>query len=260
MKQTLSNQSVEKTLRIIETLASSPTPMRLSELARQVEMPSCTVLRMVGTLIEQGYAYQEEEGLRRYALTTRFLGIGQMAAEHISIREIAHPYLIRLSSLTGESSCLAISENDAVRYLDVTEGNGSLITIRQRIGGSAPMHCTGSGKLFLMQYSTEKLKNYVSRNGLASLTVHTLTTLEDLQYDLNNCLKRGYALDDEECEIGMRCVATPIRDMQGNVVAALSVSGPISRMTRLRYETEIVPQLLEAAHKTTRLVTGQKDA
>lgn len=256
MKQTGSNHSVEKTLKIIETLAMSPQPMRLSDIAAAVGMPASTVLRMVNTLVECGYAYQEK-GIRRYALTMRFLHIGQIAADHFSIRDIAHPYLLQISAATGEASCLAILDSGRLCYLDVVEGNGNLIAIRQRIGGSGPMHATGSGKLFLMQYTPEELDRFIEAEGLPALTVHTLTDKQGLLYDLEQCRNRGYANDEEECEIGMRCVAAPILSSSGKVIASISISGPISRMTKLRRETELVPMLCEAAQKISCTVSGE---
>lgn len=256
LKQTGKNLSVEKTLKIIETLAKTPHPMSLSSLADEVNMPASTVLRMVNTLVEYGYAYQEDNS-RHYALTMRFLHIGQIAASHISIRDIAHPFLVDISSKTGEASCLAILETNKLRYIDVVEGSGNLVMIRQKVGGSGPMHCTGSGKLFLSQFSTEELDSFIAQFGLPSLTMHSLVHKKDLQYDLDLCRKRGYAIDDEECEIGMRCVAAPIRDSSGKIIACISVSGPITRMTRLRYESEILPPLCKAANEITKKIAGK---
>ncbi|MEG0900644.1 MAG: IclR family transcriptional regulator, partial [Clostridia bacterium] len=159
---------MEKTIRIIETLANAMEPLRLSQIAISVDMPPSTVLRMLATLVECGYAYQEDSDMKRYGLTMRFTQIGQKIADHFSIRG------------TGESGCLAIEDRGQVRYLDVVEATQSLITIRQRVGGSAPMHATGSGKLFLAQYSEERLEAFVEQYALKALTPHTIGTLEEL--------------------------------------------------------------------------------
>jgi DNA-binding IclR family transcriptional regulator len=249
------NQSVEKTMQIIEMLAKSNEPMRLSRLSREVEMPPSTVLRMLNTLVELGYAYQENEESRRYGLTLRFLHIGQMAAENFSIWNIAHPFLERVSRETGEAGCLAIKEINEVRYIDVINVVNGTLSIRQHIGGSGYLHSTGSGKLFLMQYSEKELDEYIQQ-GLPALTPHTLTTKRELMYELEKCRERGYAIDDQECEIGMCCVAAPLYDASQKVIASLSISGPISRMTKTRYETEIAPLLCKAANSITQLVSG----
>ena len=250
--------SVQKTIRIIEVLAKASVPMRLSEIAAQVEMPASTVFRMLNTLVDCGYAYQEREGQQRYGLTMRFVQIGQMVADHFSIREVAHPFLAGLSEEVGESCCLSIEENQKVLYVDVVENTRSAISIRQKVGGTAPMHCTGSGKLLLTRYSAEQLRAYVDANGLPALTRYTLTTAEDLAYAVDQARENGFATDEEECEIGMRCLAAPIRDASGKVIAALSISGPISRMTRLRCDVELLPRLCEYAREITEKVGGSK--
>ncbi|MEG1891994.1 MAG: IclR family transcriptional regulator [Clostridia bacterium] len=255
-KSTKLNQSVEKTIRIIETLANAMEPLRLSQIAISVDMPPSTVLRMLATLVECGYAYQEDSDMKRYGLTMRFTQIGQKIADHFSIREVAHPYLLRLVRGTGESGCLAIEDRGQVRYLDVVEATQSLITIRQRVGGSAPMHATGSGKLFLAQYSEERLEAFVEQYALKALTPHTIGTLEELRYELACVRKNGYAVDDEECEIGMRCLAAPIYDVKKQLIGTISLSGPISRMIKLRNERDLIPALCDSCRQITAKISG----
>ena len=258
MALTKSNQSAEKTIRIIESLARASQPMRLSDLAKEVDMPSSTVLRMLMTLEDMGYAYQEEEGLRRYGLTGRFLYLGQLISAQNSMQHIVHPFLKKVTGQLGEMSCVAMMDQGKLRYIDVVESTQNRIVIRQRIGGSAPMHCTGSGKLFLMQLSAPELDDYIARDGLPAHTPHTLTSRPALARELEKCRANGYAIDDEECELGMRCVAAPIFNLQGEVRAAISVSGPAARMPSVRMETEIIPLLCATARRITEKVTGQK--
>ena len=237
LKQAQANQSVGKTIQIIETMAYAKTPLRLCDLAHSVDMPPSTVLRMLTALVNAGYVYQEQAETRRYALTLRFLHIGQMAANCISLRDIAHPYLLHASELTGEAGCIAVQEGSHVRYIDVTEGVGNLLTIRQQIGGTGRMHCSGSGKLFLSQYDLPALDRFIKEEGLPELTSHTISTRDGLIRELDRCRALGYAMDDEECEQGIRCVAAPIRDASGRIIAAMSISGPITRITLSRCTT-----------------------
>lgn len=256
-KSTKLNQSVDKTIRIIETLADAMEPLRLSQIAANVDMPSSTVLRMLATLVDCGYAYQEDLDMKRYGLTMRFMQIGQKIADHFSIREISHPYLVQLARSAGESCCLSIEEEGLVRYIDVVEASQNMITIRQRVGGSASMYCTGSGKLFLAQYSQEKLETYIEQHPLKPLTSHTITALQELCYELDNVKKNGYAVDDEECETGMRCLALPIFDARNKLIAAICLSGPISRMNKLRSEVELVPMMRETCQRIIHKIIGQ---
>lgn len=251
-KLTKTNQSVEKALQIIEVMASARDAQRLADIAQRVQMPASTTLRMLNTLVQQGYAYQDPDTLR-YRLTLRFAQIGSQINAQFSIRDIVHPYLQKLSHTLDESACLAIEEDMEVIYLDVVDGPDGMLKITQRIGKRAPMHSTGVGKLMLTQYSKEQLQTLASTKGFARLTPHTATSLPMLEAELAATRQRGYALDDEECELGARCVATPILDFQGKIVAAISISGPISRMTLQRTE-EIAPLLLETSREISALL------
>lgn len=255
-KQLNANQSIEKGIRIIEVLAHSAGPLRLSQVAAAVDMPASTVLRMLTALIGCGYAYQEEGELKRYGLTMRFAYIGQMVAEHFSIRDIAHEHLARLAQETGESCCLAVQDGERVRYMDVVEAGQGLIAIRQRVGGTAMMHCTGSGKLFLSQYDEAALEAFVRAGNLRPLTPRTITQADALRGELERVRAQGYATDDEECETGMRCLAAPIRDAGGRIVAVLSLSGPVSRMDGERMESALLPAVQRAAEAISERVGG----
>jgi DNA-binding IclR family transcriptional regulator len=251
-KLSKANQSVEKTLQIIEVLAGEREPLRLAEISKRVEMPASTVLRMINTLVEHGYAYQDAQSLR-YGLTLRFAQIGHMISAQLRIRDVVHPYLTELSRVTGESTCLAIEEDMEVIYIDVVDGGDGMLKIMQRIGKRAPMHSTGVGKLMLTKYSTEKLNQLAEAKGLSVLTPHTLTSIQDLMRELNIVQKQGYAMDDEECVLGARCVAAPIYDFENRIVAAISVSGPVSRITRKRV-SELAPMVIEAANKVSEMM------
>lgn len=256
-KSTQLNQSVEKALHIIEILARSSESMRLLDISQAAGIPAPTVFRMLNTLVKYGYAFQERDGSQRYGLTLRFLYIGQMASNHFSIRDVVHPHLLKLAKDTGESCCLAINDHGVLRYLDVAASTSSLLQIRQKVGGTAHMHCTGSGKIFLSECDDQKLRDFVLKNGLPRITANTITTLEELERELQQVRKQGYAVDDEECEIGMRCFAAPIRDATGRVIAALSLSGPISRMNRQRCEQELTPMLRECVSTITEQICGK---
>lgn len=229
------NQSVEKVLQIIECLAQAGEPMRLNDLSRNVDMPDSTVLRIVNTLVQKGYAYQEEN-THRYALTLRFSSIGQLVSNTLQIRDIVKPYLKQLSSQSGESACLAIEEEMEVIYIDVEDGVDGMLKIMQRIGKRAPLHATGVGKLFLTQYPPEKLQRLVQEKGLSALTKHTLTTLDGLQKAIQTIKAQGYAMDDEECELGARCVAAPLYNYDNKVIAAISITGPSMRLNNEKLE------------------------
>lgn len=224
------NQSVEKVLQIIETMAQHREPLRLQDIALKVDMPASTTLRFINTLMKRGYAHQDPITLR-YSLTLKFMYIGSLVSSQVSIRDVAHPYLIELSRKCNESVCLGIEQDMEVVYIDVIDGPDGMLKITQRIGKLAPIYSTGIGKLLLLNYDTKKLDQMIAITGLKALTPNTITSKNELLKELDNIKVQGYALDDEECELGARCISAGIKDYTGKYVAGISVSGPITRMT-----------------------------
>lgn len=257
MKLTKGNQSVEKAVRIIELLAASGDCMRLSDIAAGVELPSSTVLRMLNTLVDTGYAFQEGGGSKRYGLTMKFMSISQSVADHVSYHDLVHPFLLDLAAKTSETCCASVLHDNQVQYFDVVVGktNGSL-TVRQKIGGTAYLHCTGAGKMFLTQFSDEQLSSLTRTVGLLPMTSKTITNKEKLCEELAMCRSHGWAVDDEEAEMGVRCLSAPIYNPFGKIIIAISVSGIISRMTKERCENELIPLLCAVTHYITRTITG----
>jgi len=152
--------------------------------------------------------------------------------------------------LFHESAHLVQAERGKIVYIDnVTDATQSL-RIRQYIGRTAPMYCTGVGKLFMTEFSEAQMEDYVRDNGLPRLTEYTLCTKEDLLQAVEFSRRYGYALDNQECEIGVRCVAVPVRDFSGKIVAGLSISGPTSRVTDEAISSKL-PPLLDIAHRAS---------
>ena len=141
-------------------------------------------------------------------------------------------------------------------YIDVVDGPDSMLKILQRIGKRAPLHSTGIGKLLLLNYTGKQLNEFIARKGLQALTPNTLVTKEALIHKLEEIRQLGYALDDEECELGTRCVAAPVRDYTGRIIAGVSISGPISRLSMERISV-VAPVVVETADKLSRLMAYQ---
>lgn len=229
-KSAKKNQSVEKVFQIIEIMASAKTSMRLLDISEKLSLPASTVLRFLNTLMAFNYVNQDPETLK-YRLSMKLCQIGHMVNSQFSIRETVRPYLVELSEKCQESACLAIEDDMSVVYIDAVDGPDSILRTMQRIGKIAPLHSTGVGKLLLLNYSAGKLDRLIAEKGLPALTLNTITTKEKLLFELEKIRTQGYSLDDEECEIGAKCIAAPLRDYTGNIVACISVSGPVSRMT-----------------------------
>ena len=223
------NQSVEKAFSIIELLSKNKDPMRIQDISRELNINASTLVRFLTTLMKCGYVAQDQM-TSRYFLTYKVCSIAYRVSSQPRLPETTHPFLKRLSESCNESVCLAVEQDMLAVYIDVVEGSDQMLRTTQRIGNVAPMHCTGVGKVLLMGYDEERLDRLIEERGLQHFTPNTLTSKESLMRELEEIRRRGYAYDNEECEIGSRCIAAPVRDYTGNIIAALSITGPIFRM------------------------------
>ncbi len=245
------NQSVEKTMRLVEIMARSGAPRKLQSIAQEAQMPASTALRMLNTMLTLGYVNQDPETLK-YSLSLKFTHLGEQAAAQVSPTSLAHPLLAALSRKTGECTCFAEEQDDQAVYLDVVSDSAdNILTITRRIGKRAPLYCTGVGKLFLLNDTHEELEQYFQRTPIVRYTDHTITTLAELETELQTIRANGFAYDNEECDRGARCIAAPVRNYTGRVVAAISVTAPSQRMTAERMEG-LIPLVQETAVQISR--------
>jgi len=251
-KGTRQNLSIGKALHVIEIMAAQGGPMKLQDIATAAGMPASTTLRFLTTLKEQGYVNQVPE-TAQYFLTMKFCRIGDQISRQIRIRDVIHPYLRELSREFGESVSLAIEQNFNVVYIDVVDGPDHMLQTLQRIGKVAPLHGTGVGKCLLSGFDSVRLEEMIRKQGLPPLTSNTLRTRESLLEELEKVRHQGWAMDNEECEIGARCIAAPIRDYSGKIIAALSTSGPVFRMTEEKME-QIKRKLTQAVKEISYLL------
>lgn len=223
------NQSAEKTMRVIELLAEHGQPLRLSDISRFLSLNASTALRFVTTLVSLGYIEQDPD-TSRYFLTFKICSIANKVSTNNSLREIIHPFLKELAKKVGESACLAVEHEHQVVYIDVASGPDQMIQSMQRIGNIAPLHCTGIGKLLLLNYTESEINQLILQKGLTRFTEFTITSKEELLKELHLTKMRNFAFDNEECEIGARCVAFPIYDYTHKIVAGFSITGPSNRI------------------------------
>lgn len=217
-----------KGLALVDVLASEQGPLALSELARRARQPRSTSHRLLRTLGEFGLVAQRDDG--RYALGQRLVDLGRRAVLNADLREIARPRLRRLRDLTGETAHLGVVLGDEVVYLEKVESEHA-VRMASEIGGRNPLHCTALGKAILAHGSPELCDRVLRAGRLASRTEHTLTNAAALAEDLRLVRSRGFSLDDEESELDLRCIGAPVLDAEGRAVAAVSVSGPTTRVT-----------------------------
>lgn len=246
-KPTQSNQSSEKLLHLLEAMSLLDAPIRLQDLSARLEMNASTVLRFLNPLVRLGYVGQNPDD-SRYFLTFKICRIANNVTSRMNLRNIAYPVMRNVSRIFKESANLSVENDMSVLYVEVVNAASNTLMTMQRIGHIAPMHCTGVGKLFMLEYDMQKIDSLIAVKGLERFTSKTITGRSALLQEVERIRLAGYAFDDEECEIGARCIAAPIRNYSGHIVAGLSVSGPATRMTDAHMHSNL-PFLLDAARQ-----------
>ena len=221
-------QSVERTLDILESLVDFASEVGLVEISQVVTLPLATVHRLLGTLIRRGYVKQNRQN-RKYSLGFRALQMGNDMRQRFALRLEARPFLHRLMERTGESANLAVLDDGEVVYIDQAQSS-KILRMFTQLGNRVPAHSTGSGKVMLAFGTAEATDGVVRRYGMPPRTPHTIVDPLRFRDELARIRAQGFALDDEEHEEGVRCLAVPVRDGSGQVVASLSVSGPVTRL------------------------------
>jgi IclR family acetate operon transcriptional repressor len=232
-------QSVERTFDLLELLADAGGSLGLSQLAESSGLPLPTIHRLMRTLVNRGYVRQEQS--RRYALGPLLIRLGDTASRVLGAW--ARPCLVELAERTGETANLAVLDGDDIVYLAQAPSPHAMRMFTEP-GRRVLPHCTGVGKAVLAQLPDKQVRALLARTGLPARTSHTITEIEALMEEVRGIRGRGYAVDDGEQEIGVRCVAVPVPGMPSPT--SISVSGPVSRITEDAIE-HVVPALREAA-------------
>lgn len=233
-------QSVQRALDLLEIVTEAGGEMAIGELAAASDIPLPTIHRLLRTLVERGYMRQLPS--RRYALGFRLVPLG--VAANAMIGDNAQSVLGRLVDDLGETANLAILSGDHAEYVAQVPSRHAMRMFTE-VGRRVELHCTGVGKALLAQLDDSKVEAIVRRVGMPAYTPHTLTSEAALQGSLTTIRELGYSLDEEEQEIGVRCVAVPIPAGMAPGMA-VSVSGPLTRMTP-DVVARAVPLLQEAA-------------
>ncbi len=227
---TTANQSTDKALAIIELLSYSGQPLRLNEISSRLGFNNSTALRFLNSLENNGYVYKNAD-TGRYSMTFKLCSLASYISSSTDMIGIASSPIRELSYDLGECVCLTIPQDYSVVYVFVSDGPNHILQSTKRIGRVAPMHCTAAGKVMLTDYTEAQIDEMIARKGLTKFTEYTITTKEQLLEELGRIRSRGYAFDEEECDIGTRCIAFPVRDYTGHIIASISVTGHSGRMT-----------------------------
>jgi IclR family acetate operon transcriptional repressor len=235
-------QSLSRAFAILEAMADAGGEIGLSQLAAEAQLPPATIHRLVRTLVDLGYVRQEPS--RHYSLGPRLMRLVDTTTKRLAT--LAHPYMSEVVATLGESVSLAVLDGEEIVYVAQVQPSQNFMRMFTEVGRRVKPHATAVGKAMLATKSDDEVRELVKRTGMPRRTEQTLTTPKQLFADLERVRERGYALDDGEQELGVRCVAVTVPGAARPM--ALSISGPLTRMSDDVID-KAVPVLRKAAAK-----------
>jgi IclR family pca regulon transcriptional regulator len=222
--------------------------MTLSEIAKSTGMTRATVRRFLLTLVKEGYA--ETDG-KYFSLKPKILELGYAALSSMTILEVMQPIMVRLAAKLQESCFAAVLDGTDVVYIASAAPPDRIVSISVSVGSRAPAHCVSTGRVLVAALSEEEQLEYLEKAKLEKLTPNTETSKVKLRSLIEETRVKGWAIVDQELEIGLRSISVPVRDRSGKVVAALNVACPSSRITPEDMHSRILLELQAASQAIT---------
>jgi DNA-binding IclR family transcriptional regulator len=238
-----------KALDLLNVFSFTDRKLSLNTLAARTGIPRATAFRLLSTLEQSGFIAKVGA---EYRLGIKCLVLGNVVAADLDVREKAHPHLVALRDATRETAHVAVLHQWQVVYLDRVPSPQPVGFMQSRTGAILPAHCTALGKTLLAYQPEAEVVAWATSARFEALTPNTHTSPEPLLGELQLIRERGYALDEQEHEIGVRCIAAPIRNHRGEVIAAISVAGPEYRMPETMIGSSMVEQVCASARAISR--------
>lgn len=249
-QDTSTTTSVERALSILETVAQEERGLTHSDISRRLGIPKSTTTYLLRTLESRSYLRKNED-TGRFQIGIKVLGLGQHVMAGVNLTQISHPHLVDLVERTRLTAHIAILDHGRAVYIDRAESPG-FVKINTWIGRDLPVHSTGVGKILVSELDPSQRDQILERDGLPKKTPKTITRRDDFLNDLERVRQAGYAIDDEENNLGVRCVAVPVRDSTGRIRAALGASGTTSA-----FPTSAIPQMAKFALDTAHAISEE---
>lgn len=240
--------AARRCLQVLEVLAAEPYLFTLADIAEMLSLPKSSLYRLLNLLSEAGYI-EEEPATKRYSLSAKVLWIGSSYLRGSPVQRCAHSALIQLSNATGAMSHLGVWDSGSVLILHTADPPNAA-SLFVEVGERRPLHCTALGKALLAWRPAEEVRR-LCEAGLPTFTPRTITTPEALEEELERVRQTGAAIDNEEYALGLRCVASPVRNQSG-VVAAMGISGDLNLIT-----DEALPRLTKQVRDMALQVSAQ---
>lgn len=233
-------QVLDRAMRILDVLAGQQDPVALKDLAAATGLHTSTTHRILSDLVAGRYVERVDSGL--YRLGMRLLELGSLVKGRLDVRAAAIVPMRELHKQTGQTVNLSLRQGDEIVYIERSWSERSGMQVVRAIGGRAPLHLTSTGKLFLSEADPRYIRSYAMRTGLAGTTRNSITQVDQLERELALVRRHGYSRDNEELELGVRCIAAGVYDDTGALLAGLSLSAPSERM-----RDDWIPILLDTA-------------
>ncbi|WP_289134805.1 IclR family transcriptional regulator [uncultured Brevibacillus sp.] len=230
-------QSVDRAIDILELFSLTDTELSVKEISDRLQLSKSTVHGLIKTLENRGYLEQKPTD-QKYKLGLRLFELGNLVGGGMELRNLAYPVIHDLVATLQETVHLVVLDKDEVVYVEKVEGPGSL-RMYSMLGKRAPLYCTGVGKALFAHLDEETVDRILNEVELRAFTSLTLTDPVAIKRELAKIREQGYAIDDEEIEIGLKCVAAPIFNHEGKVIASISSAGPKHRFSDEKMETFI---------------------
>ena len=234
-------QVIERMFALIDVLASREEAISLKEISEKTGLHPSTTHRILNDLATGRFVDRPESG--SYRLGMRLLELGNLVKGRLNVRDAALVPMRDLHKLIQQPVNLSLRQGDEIIYVERAYSERSGMQVVRAIGGRAPLHLTSTGKLFLAADDPQRVRTYATRTGLPGQTRNSITQLLALEHELAKARQYGVARDNEELELGVRCIAAGVYDDQGKLVAGLSISAPADRL-----EEEWLPKLQSTAN------------
>ncbi len=237
-------QAVDHALDLLEQFHDDVDELGVTELSKRLKLHKNNVFRLLATLESRGYIEQNRV-TENYRLGLKTLELGQTFIKQMGLLRQSRPILEALVKECNETTYVSILKEFHIVYLDAVETD---LTVRvvPRVGSRLPAYCTAAGKVQLAYMTEEELDNFLPTKELKRYTPNTVTGRDELKVGLKTVAELGYSVDNEELDIGVRCVAAPIRDYTRRIIGAVSISGPSMRFSEERMEKELIPLVKKA--------------
>lgn len=250
-------QAIERAVAILGAFTGDDADLRVSDIAQRVGLHKSTAHRFLVNLEAAGMV-EKVARTGRYRLGLRLFELGSLVMQRMNLWDEALPFLEDLVRSTGETGHMAVLEAGEAVYVERVEARRAL-RVPSAIGRGYPAHATNLGKVLLAFLSADEVARIVSEKGLEGFTDHTITDAGRLAEDLAIIRERGFSVDNEEYDEGLRCIGAPIWDHTGTVVAALGIGGPVTRVTPDRID-ELAAVVMDAARGLSRRLGGYRPA